>query len=358
MVIPAIWYLFCARLAFTTHLATLYEKYGSFEILWAELTQLAWCKSLQHQKSWQRIVAVKQNLALYQAVWQSYFDQGMWFITWQDSDYPELLRHIYAPPLILCGQGNRKLMSKTCVSIVGTRQATAYGKSVTAQIVQLLAPYDVLFVSGLAYGIDSVVHTTADRFQAGSVGVIAASLLHQGWGGNVQLKQQLSAQHVFLSETNSDECVQRFHFAKRNRLIAGLSNWTIVVEAPVGSGALITARLARDEGREVLVIPHNLDQPMGQGCLMLINDGAQLVVQISDIPRLLNFTAPIPKAVGRFSYESELEKTVHQLMLSGNSIESIVSKLSIASAKLLIVMTDLMLKGYVIQHSDGSYQVI
>ncbi len=357
MVIPAIWYLFCARLAFTAHLAQLYEQYGSFEVLWTELTQAVWCRSTQHQKGWQRIVEVRRNLPFYQAIWRGYQAEGMWFITWLDNDYPELLRHIYAPPLILCGQGNRKLVSKTCVSIVGTRRATAYGKSITAQIVQVLAPYDVLFVSGLAYGIDSVVHTTADRLQAGSVGVIAASLLHQNWGGNAELKQQLSEQHLFLSETNSDERVQRFHFAKRNRLIAGLSKWTIVVEAPLGSGALITARLARDEGREVLVVPHSLDQPMGEGCLLLINDGAQIVVQVSDIPRLLNFTDVKQNTILQFRYASELEKTVHQLMLSGNSIESIADKLAIASSELLTVLTDLMLKGYLIQNADGSYQV-
>lgn len=356
MVIPAIWYLFCARLAFTEHLAALYQQFGSFDVLWSELTPVVWCRSTQHQKGWQRIMTVKQNLSFYQAIWQEYQSKGMWFITWEDPEYPALLRHIYAPPLVLCGLGNRQLVSKTCVSIVGTRQATAYGKRITAQLVEVLAPYDILFVSGLAYGIDSIVHTTADRLYAGSVGVIAASLLHQNWGGNVQLRQQLSGQHLFLSETNSDERVQRFHFAKRNRLIAGLSKWTIVVEAPVGSGALITARLARDEGREVLVVPHNLDQPMGSGCLLLINDGAQMVVHVSDIPRLLNLTTTVATTTLQYSYVSELEKSVHQLMLTGNSIEVVANKLTMASTKLLTILTDLMLKGYLIQNPDGSYQ--
>lgn len=357
MVIPAVWYLFCARLAFTEHLASLYQQFGSFEVLWAELTPIAWGQNAQHTKAWQRIAEVKQNLLLYQAIWQEYHSKGMWFITWEDADYPVLLRHIYAPPLVLCGWGNRALISKPCISIVGTRRATAYGSSITAQIVRILAPYDVLFVSGLAFGIDSVVHTTADSLRVGSVGVIAASLLHQNWGGNFQLKQQLSEQHLFLSETNSDERIQRFHFAKRNRLIAGLSKWTIVVEAPLGSGALITARLARDEGREVLVIPHNLNQPMGEGCLLLINDGAQMVVRVDDIPRLLSFTAITQKTIPQFCYASELEKAVHQLMLNGNSIEAVANQLSITSSRLLTVLTDLMLKGYLIQNSDGSYRL-
>lgn len=356
MEIPAVWYLFCARLAYTNHLAQLYERFGSFETLWQELTESIWSKEGRAPKSWARIAEVKQHLSQYQAIWQQYLDRGMWFVTWTDQDYPQLLRHIYAPPLVLCGYGERSILSKTCVSIVGTRQATDYGQKITAKIIHTLQPYNILFVSGLAYGIDSVVHDTARGLQLPTVGVIAASLLHSNWGGNMQLSRQLTPdQHLFLSETNVDETIHRFHFAKRNRIIAGLSKWTVVVEAPLVSGALITARFARDENREVLVVPHNLEQSQGAGCLALVNDGAQVITALEEIPQLLGLVTFVPAQKPVYQYSNALERSVHLLLQQKLTLEVIASQLQLNSSVLLTVLTDLILKGMVIQNSDGSY---
>lgn len=360
MEVPATWYFFCARVSFTHNLARLYQRYGSFEVVWQEVDELSWCISPNHYKSWQRIQAVKNNLTYYREIYLAYGKKDLWLVDWTDTDYPSLLRHIYAPPLVLTGQGDRTLLSKTCVSIVGTRQATTYGKQITSEIVQVLAPYDVVFVSGLAYGIDSVVHDTAQRYQLPSVGVIAASLWHQHWGGNVQLRSTLdSKQHLFLSETAKDECLQRFHFAKRNRLIAGLSQWTIVVEAPMTSGALITARCARDENRDVLVIPHSLSQTMGAGCLVLIHDGAEIITQVSEIPELMGLKVPTKRIKTTvYEYANETEKIVHELFLQGQSLDAINQKIAQPGFQLLTIISDLILKGYIRQDPDGSYQAI
>lgn len=358
MEVPATWYFFCAHIPFTQHLAQLCQHYGSFEAVWQEVDERSWCTSPSHYKSWQRIQAVKNNLTYYQEIYLAYGHKRMWLIDWNDRDYPSLLKHIYAPPLILSGQGDRALLSKTCVSIVGTRQATSYGSTITSQIVQALAPYDMLFVSGLAYGIDSTVHDTAQRHQLPSVGIIAASLWHQHWGGNAQLRSTLDPnQHVFLSETTKDEHIQRYHFAKRNRLIAGLSQWTIVVEAPVTSGALITARCARDENRDVLVIPHSLTQTMGAGCLLLIHDGAEIITQVADIPILMGLKLlPDSSKLSVLDYATDIEKTVHELFLQGHSLDVISQKIAQPGFQLLTVLSDLVLKGYLKQDSDGSYR--
>ncbi len=359
MEVPATWYFFCARISFTQHLAQLCQHYGSFEAVWQKADERSWCTSPNYYKSWQRVQAVKNNLTYYQEIYFAYGEKRMWLVDWTDTDYPSLLRHIYAPPLIVSGQGDRTLLSKTCVSIVGTRQATTYGKTITNEIVQTLAPYDVLFVSGLAYGIDSVVHETAQRHQLPSVGVIAASLWHQHWGGNVQLRSTLDpSQHLFLSETTKDEHIQRFHFAKRNRLIAGLSQWTIVVEAPITSGALITARCARDENRDVLVIPHSLSQTMGSGCLVLIHDGAEIITRVSEIPILMGLKAlPNSPKPSVWEYANDNEKTVHELFLQGYSLDMISQKIAQPGFQLLTVVSDLVLKGYLKQDPDGSCRV-
>ncbi len=358
MEVPATWYFFCAHIPFTQHLAQLCQQYGSFEAVWLAVDERSWCSSPNHHKSWQRLQSVKNNITYYQELYLACGHQRMWLIDWNDRDYPPLLRHIYAPPLILSGQGDRALLGKTCVSIVGTRQATTYGKQITSEIVQVLAPYDVLFVSGLAYGIDSVVHDTAERYQLPSVGIIAASLWHQHWGGNAQLRSTLDPnQHLFLSETTKDERIQRYHFAKRNRLIAGLSQWTIVVEAPVTSGALITARCARDENRDVLVIPHSLTQTMGSGCLLLIHDGAEIITQVADIPILMGLNElPGSPNLPQWQYANDNEKTVHELFLQGYSLDVISQKTAQSGFELFTVLSDLVLRGYLKQDSDGSYR--
>lgn len=357
MDIPATWYLFCARIPYTQHLDLLYQQYGSFEAIWNEVQEQAWCIAPQYYKSWQRLIAVKQKLSYYQELYLLSLKKGIWLVDWNNSEYPTLLKHIYAPPLLLSGIGERSLLSKTCVSIVGTRQATSYGKEIASQLVRTLAAYDLVFVSGLAYGIDSVVHDTAQAYQLPSTGIIAASLWHEHWGGNGQLRQSLDpALHVFLSETTKDERIRGFHFAKRNRLIAGLSRWTIVVEAPQSSGALITAQCARDENREVLVIPHNLQQTMGAGCLTLIHDGAQIITQITDLPVLMGLHRKEFSPKDRlFHYSSRNEQMVHELFIQGYSLDVVSQKLEQPHHQLLTVVSDLVLKGYLNQTQDGSY---
>ncbi len=357
MDIPAVWYFFCAHIAYTDHLDALLKQYGGFEPLWAQLDQKIWCQHSYQVKSWQRIEKVKYQQDFYQTIWQRYIDRGVWFSTWQDTDYPELLRHIYGPPLLLCGFGDRTLLRKTCVSIVGTRQSTLYGESITAQIIQILKSYDVLLVSGLAYGIDSIVHATAHELHLPSAGIIAPSLLHSNWGGNPVLKHQLLNKHLFLSETNIDERIQRFHFARRNRLIAGISQCTIVVEAPLVSGALITARCARDESRDVFVIPHNLDQSQGAGCLALLRDGAQVVVNLLELPQLLGLRSQSMVTVPNLVFDDDTQKQIYSLLKIGKSLDDMAHLLTISDTQLLATITDLVLKGYMKQLPDGSYAI-
>lgn len=357
MNIPATWYFFCARIPYTHHLDQLCKTYGSFDAVWHGVEERTWCVGPQYYKSWQRLLKVKQNLSYYQELYDQHQKRGIWLLDWNSDEYPFLLKHIYAPPLVLNGMGERMFLSKTCVSIVGTRQATAYGRQIATQIVQALAAHDLVFVSGLAYGIDSVVHDAAQVHQLPSIGIIAASLWHNSWGGNSQLRHALDpGLHLFLSETTKDERIQRFHFAKRNRLIAGLSRWTIVVEAPLSSGALITAQCARDENREVLVIPHNLQQTMGAGCLMLIHDGAEIITQISELPVLMGLQkGEAFIQTHSFNYSSESEQHVHELFLQGYSLDTVSQKLKKTHAQLLMHVSDLVLKGYLNQNADGSY---
>lgn len=343
-----LWFFFCAQIYFSEHLYTLRQKYSSYDELWEKLTKAEWCTSTRYFKSWERIVQVKLQQKDYEELLKRYQEKRIELITFENELYPALLKEIYHAPLILCAKGDLTIINNKSVAIVGTRKASSYGLAMTDAIVRVLAPYHFTFVSGLAYGIDSQVHISADTYGASTIAVVPASLLDSNLGGNNRLRKSLSANHVFLSENSRLNELQKYHFVQRNRIIAGLCKWTIVVEAPEKSGALITASFARDENREVLVIPHSLNSSQGKGCLCLIRDGAQIITDIEELPSLLGLTqTKQPNKKIEYQYDSELEKLVHEKIREGKSLDDISEELLMPSTELLPVLTDLTLKKYI-----------
>lgn len=352
-----LWYFFCAQIYFSEHLATLRQRYTSYDELWEKLTYTEWCPSAKYTKSWERIVHVRSKQKEYQQLMKRYQERGITLIDIENEFYPILLREIYHPPLVICTKRNQHILKNICVSIVGTRKATEYGLSVTNEIIRHLVPHNVTFVSGLAYGIDSQVHMSAEHHGARSIAVVPASLLNNNLGGNSRLSTSLSSDRcLFLSENCQSEDLQKFHFVQRNRIIAGLSKWTIIVEAPEKSGALITASLARDENREVLVVPHSLNNIQGKGCLQLIRDGALIVTSINELADLLELTpSTITTSEFQYQYNSELEKLVHEKIRANKTLDDICQELMVSSSDLLIILTDLILKKYIKITMEGEY---
>ncbi len=344
-----LWFLFCAQICLSEHLFALRQKYSSYDELWEKLTRNEWCVDQRYVKSWERIVQIKSKQEEYEQLLKRYEEKGTVLIDIENDYYSPLLKEIYHAPLIICTLGNQNILQNTCVAIVGTRKATEYGLRITDHIVKTLASEGITFVSGLAYGIDTQVHESADKYGASTIAVIPASLLDYNWGGNNRMRKSLSAgQHLFLSENARVGELQKFHFVQRNRIIAGLSKWTIVIEAPEKSGALITAAFARDENREVLVVPHSLNNVQGKGCLRLIRDGAQIITDIAELPGLVGLTpSKVTKSTFQYQYDSELEKTVHEKIQAGKSLDDICQELAISSSDLLIVLTDLTFKKYI-----------
>ena len=223
--------------------------------------------------------------------------QSIRVITLASSQYPERLRHIYDAPIVLFYRGSASLDHAKIIGVVGTRQATDYGRRVTEDLIASLAQHDVLIVSGLAYGIDITAHRAALRMGLPTVGVMASGLDIVYPAVHRHDAQQMMEQGGLLTESPLGTKPDGPRFPARNRIIAGLSDAVVVVEAAEKGGALITARLANDYDREVFAVPGSLHQKYARGCHRLIKEHqARLLTDSEDIIKILNWDLPTPEA--------------------------------------------------------------
>ena len=208
-----------------------------------------------------------------------------------DADYPPLLLHSADPPLLLYLLGRAELLSAPSVAIVGSRLASAQGLDNARGFARSLAQHGWTIVSGLAAGIDAAAHQGA--LDAGAAGASTIAVIGTGIdriypNSNRPLAQRIAAQGLVVSEMAVGTPPLGQNFPQRNRLIAGLSRGTLVVEAALRSGSLITARLAAEAGREVMALPGSLLAPQSHGCHALIRQGAALVVSPEQVLDELN----------------------------------------------------------------------
>ncbi len=205
-------------------------------------------------------------------------DRNPQFITPEDPEYPRLLWTIPDPPAVLYYQGDLCHLIPPSIAIVGTRTATDYGKRWTRRLTESLARQGFAIISGLAAGIDAEAHTTCLNLQTPTIAVLGTGIDIPYPRQNKALHNQLAQSHLVLSEYPAGTGPDRAHFPRRNRIVAGLSQATLVTEAGEKSGALITARLAKIYGRSVHVLAGSLDNPNAKGCLRLIQEGAEIIL--------------------------------------------------------------------------------
>jgi DNA processing protein len=200
-----------------------------------------------------------------------------------DPDYPPLLQHIPDPPPVLFSLGNHSFLQRPAAAIVGSRDHSSYGAAACRTLASAAAEAGVVIVSGMARGLDAVAHTAALDAGGTTIGVLG-----NGFGviypaANRALYERVATEGLLLSEFPPGERPHVGSFPRRNRLISGLSRVTVVVEAAIGSGALITAGAALDQGREVIAVPGNITSPLSAGSNRLIRDGAAPVLEPADL---------------------------------------------------------------------------
>lgn len=200
-----------------------------------------------------------------------------------DADYPTLLKEMYLPPIVLYYQGDWSLTKGNLLGVVGSRLISDYGKNVVRDIVPAIVQAGVVTVSGLAKGIDYEIHKQTIQNGGQSIAVIGTGLDRSYPAENRELQAQMAIHQLVISEYPLGTGPQKLHFPMRNRIIAGMTQGVLVIEAKERSGSLITANLALQENREVFAIPGNILNPAYKGTNQLIQAGAKAVLSYDDI---------------------------------------------------------------------------
>ncbi len=215
------------------------------------------------------------------AEWLSQEDNSLIVLT--DADYPQALLNIPDPPLLLHAKGNRTLLNRPALAIVGSRHATAQGIRTAESFAEALSLAGLCIVSGMAHGVDAAAHRGGLKGQGSSIAVVGTGLDRIYPAANRELAHVLAENGLLISEFPLGTPPLASNFPRRNRIISGLSLGCLVVEASLQSGSLITARLALEQGREVFAIPGSIHAPQAKGCHYLIKQGAKLVEDAQDI---------------------------------------------------------------------------
>ena len=285
------------------------------------------------------------------------------------AEYPRLLLEISSPPPILYYRGDVQLQEnqgiKPLVGIVGTRDASEYGKRWTRKISTALARNGFTVVSGLADGIDTEAHRACLEAGGRTLAVVGTGVDVVYPPRNRELYKQILAQGLVLSEYPAKTPPDRAHFPPRNRIIAGISRAVLVMEAPTRSGALITARYANEFCRDVYVLPGTLDNPRSLGCLDLLSKGAQVILSESHLLEMLGAMPQLdvtdlasatvePQALPNL--EPELGQVLEALTLESVPFDLIVQQTGMSAGAVSSALLQLELMGLVSQLPGMRYQ--
>ncbi|NJK35118.1 MAG: DNA-protecting protein DprA [Oscillatoriales cyanobacterium SM2_2_1] len=240
-------------------------------------------------------------------LWEEHSRANSQWITPIDESYPPLLWEISDPPPVLYYRGALTgWQSQLAVALVGTRSPTAYGRRWALRLAETLAQREIIVVSGLADGIDGEAHRGCLNAGGATIAIVATGLDQTYPSKHRALDRQIEQSGLIVSEYAWGTPPDRSHFPRRNRIIAGLCRATVVVEAPQSSGALITAHLANDYGRDVYAVPNSLEVPEAQGCLKLLSQGAQLVLGCEEFCANLGLLASAVMPTSQMSQQGSL----------------------------------------------------
>lgn len=270
--------------------------------------------------------------------------------------YPEQLAALADAPILLYYYGNLDALKQPMVAMVGSRNATPYALDWAERTAQALAVDKVTVVSGLALGIDGAAHRGAVK--AGrTVAVLGSGLDVIYPQRHLGLAQMISEQGLLLSEFSLGTSPQPQNFPSRNRIVSGLSLATVVVEAAVKSGSLITAKLAAEQGREVFALPGAVTNPLSHGCHQLIRDGAVLVQNAQEILQELHLDSGQQMELLAEEKSADIPELLHHIDFSATATDVIASRSSFNMAQLLPELLDLELQGWLKQVPGGYMRI-
>ncbi len=272
---------------------------------------------------------------------------GIFILTYDSPYFPENLKNISCPPYVLYTRSHTRIdLNKYMrISVVGNRIATDYGITAAENFGYALAANNFVVVSGMALGIDGAAHTGALKADGITVAVLGSGLETAYPKSHQELMRRIMEKGMLISEYPPYSKPERWHFPERNRIISGLSQGTLVVEAPKRSGSLITANYALDEGRDIFALPGNIDNTNSEGTNNLIKDGAYLVTSPRDIVEHYSFeyseVAKIKEAQSSQMPPQKAKKEIPESFYEGLTDEEkhIISKLSDTPVNFEVLLT-------------------
>ncbi len=272
---------------------------------------------------------------------------------YQEPDYPEKLKHCFDGPILLFQRGNVNLINKRIISVVGTRKVTAHGIKFCEQFIEDLAPLEPVIVSGFAYGVDITAQNAALKNGLQTIGCLAHGLNQIYPAVHKKYVNAVVANGGFLTDFWSTDVFDRNNFLKRNRIIAGLSEATVVIESAEKGGSLVTADIANSYNREVFAVPGRPTDSQSRGCNMLIkSQQAHVLTGAADLVYILNWQPePASKAIQKQLFvelEEEEEAVYGYLQENGKEqLDLIALNCHIPTFKAASLLLNMELKGFV-----------
>lgn len=343
-------------------------KNKSAHIAWADLYHLNASDFMQwgfsHETA-QQLVTGLASRALLEKELMLLERYAINYCTISCDSYPQLLKHIHQPPSVLYFQGASPQDTTKKIAVVGARKADQYGAQIVADIVPQLVAHGITIVSGGALGIDSMAHRTTIDAGGKTVVILGSGLLRPYPSSNkklfnrvLELGGTMISSYPLLTEPFPG------HFPARNRIIAGMSEGTLVVQAAEKSGARITAQFALEEGRDVFAIPGAIHDELSVGCHRLIQEGAKLVTHANDIlieygiaQEETQMRIPAKKALPKNKYQpGSLEDKIMQLCLKAHSIDDLAAQTHLNLPELQTILFNLQLEGDLEQEFTGMWR--
>lgn len=289
---------------------------------------------------------------------------GVHTLTFLDKAYPQRLNHCSDAPILIHMKGNANLNPERTISVVGTRNATAHGKEITERIIEDLKLLQVSIVSGLAYGIDIAAHRAALKHGLPTIACLAHGLDRIYPPLHTATAKEMLEQGALITEFPLGTNPDKENFPTRNRIVAGMTDATLVVEAGIKGGALITANLAADYNRDVFAIPGRTTDVYSEGCHKLIRENkAALVTSAADIIKALNWDIEAPAIPTRqqrllLGLTPEQEKVVEVLGESSLSVDQLTGRLGMSMSKVSALLLEMEFEGIVRSLPGKVYQLI
>ncbi len=338
------------------------DFFGNLEIAWSAPAEGLRAAGLP-PKTLENLLRIRKDCSL-EVIWENIERRGIQVLTWEDENYPRRLREIDQPPPVLYMLGTIQPADDWSVAVVGTRRVTGYGRQVAEEVSKFLASHGITVVSGLARGVDRIAHEVAVATGGRTIAVLGSGVDRIYPPENSHLAEKIATQGAILSDYPPGTPPDSANFPPRNRIISGLAMASVIVEASMESGALITATFSVNQGREVFAVPGNIYSPQSKGTNHLIQVGATPLLKYEDILRVLQIGQVQEKQAARSMLKPDANASAIEAQLlrvisdEPQHVDEICAQSGLPIEQVSATLTLMELKGMIRQVGGMNFSLI